>query len=138
MRTIEQYFLTTSNVSATLASGTASTEITLNYQHSKSSSSEPFYKAPPNGEATLAILLTTTSGTASCTVSAKNLYGDDIEEESYWSVETVSATTSGVNSVNILHITNSTNYDPNASGIKIKIARSESVDVTYKGRLLRA
>ena len=138
MRTIEQYFLTTNNEAATLASGTASAEIQINYQYSKSSSTDPFYDAPENGEATLAMLLTTASGTASCTISAKNTYGNDIEEEDYWQISTTSVTSSGVNVVTMLHITNSQNYDPNASGIKIKISRAESVDITYKGRLVRA
>ena len=120
MRTIEQYFLTSNNASQTLASGTGNVEIQINYQFSKSSANEPFYEAPPNGECTLGILLTTASSTASDTVSAKNLNGSDISEEDYWTVETVTATTSGINTVNMLHITDSASYDPNASGLKIK------------------
>jgi len=137
MRTVEQYFVVTGNGTGTLVSGTADVELSFNYQFSSFSKAQ--FEAPSNGECSLALVLTTASSTAACTVSAKNLYGNsDIEEESYWDVETLTATTSGVNSVNMLHITNSSNYDPNATGLKVKIARTGAVDLTYSGRMLRA
>lgn len=137
MRTLEQYFFLDRNGTGTLASGTASVSFVINYKKSKSLENVDEYKAPPNGECTLAMLLTSASSTASVTVSARNLYGD-LAEKDFWDVETITATTSGVNCINMLHITNSEKYDPNATGIEIKIARSESVDVTYKGRIIRA
>ena len=129
-REVEQYFIS----SNTLASGTANVEIAIDYQFSISSAG--IYNAPVNGEATLILKVTSASSTSSVTIAAKNLYGT-LEEESYWTVATVTATTSGVTSVTMLHIDKSDKYDPNATGIKIKISRSESIDVTYEGRLVR-
>jgi len=137
MRNVEQYFLISGDGSGTLASGTANVELSIQYQQSRYADTISSYEAPDNGEATIALLLTAASGTTSCTVSAKNLYGATLEGD-YWTVATVTATTSGVSSVTLLHITKSQNYDPNATGIKIKIARGDAVDLTYSGRLIRA
>lgn len=138
MRQVNQYFLTSSNVD--VSDATKSVTIDIVFPDLLGGGNAVNQQNAEHGQATLALNLATTSGTATVAIKAKNIYGNsDIIENDYWTVlSSVSVTTSGVTVVKMLHVSNTANFDPNASGLEINLSWSESVTLEYRGRLLKA
>jgi len=140
MRRVEQYSLTGQTITA---GGAGYTEEIL-FSNSSNPNAGKLELINENGECTLVMGLTAASGTPQLTIKGKNVYGKSgssgaLTEEDYWTIGTITLSTSEKVFSKMLHIANVDNYDPNADGIQIHFDAHGSINVTLNsGRIKRA
>ena len=131
-RLIKQFTFPATGAEATLSSGTANVEYTINFYNNVDAG---VLSASDNGQFTVAGYVQCSTGTATVTISYKNVYGN-VAEGDYFTIGTISATTAKQYFEYQLHVTKPDNLNTDATGCKIKIARSESVDLLHLGRVV--
>jgi len=131
-RVIKQFTFPSSGTEATLASGTANVEYSINFYSNVDAAK---LNVSDNGQFTVVGYVQCSTGTATVTISYKNIYGN-LSEGDYFTIGTISATTTKQYFEYQLHVTKPDDLNTDATGCKVKIARSESVDLLHLGRLV--
>ena len=132
MRPIKQFSFPTTGAEATLSSGTANVEYAINFYPGVDSGT---LEVDDNGQFTVAGYVQCSSGTATVTVSYKNMYGT-LSEGAYFTLGTISATTAKQYFEYLVHVLKPQSLNTDATGCTIRIARAESVDLLHLGRVV--
>ena len=131
-RLIKQFSFPIDGVEATLTSGTTSVEYDIDFY---GTGTDKHIRVDDSGQFSVVGYVQCSSSTATVTISYKNVYGTEFEG-SYFTLGTISATTTKQYFEYLLHIDNTDNLNSDATGGVIKISRPDTEDLLHLGRVI--